>query len=143
MKRPKDEYVPNQGCGILFLIVVSAFFLISIPVFKFAYEAISYMFEEQILLTSDSPDDTYHIQISTEGPSTRILIKEETTSAEQSADIVKGGKEVMKPGDIEIQWTRDSVAEIKVEGREDTFHYFIFDAYAEEEKIERLQKGIQ
>ena len=59
MKQSNNEYIPNQGCGILFLLVISVFFLVSIPIFKFTHDIFLYYTETQILLTSDSPDETY------------------------------------------------------------------------------------
>lgn len=143
MKRPRNDYVPNQGCGIFFLMVLSVIFLLSIPVFKFTHELFLYYTEKQILLISDSPEKTYHIEVSTKGPSTTILIEEDTTSSELTADIVKDGQADVHSKDIEIQWLNDTVAEIMMEGRRDTFHYFLFDANAEEEKIERMPNGIE
>ncbi|QIK52766.1 hypothetical protein G7058_11595 (plasmid) [Jeotgalibaca porci] len=143
MKRPRNDYVPNQGCGIFFLMVLSVIFLLSIPVFKFTHELFLYYTEKQILLISDSPEETYHIEVSTKGPSTTILIEEDTTSSELTADIVKDGQADVHSKDIEIQWLNDTVAEIMMEGRRDTFHYFLFDANAEEEKIERMPNGIE
>ena len=143
MKRPRNDYVPNQGCGIFFLMVLSVIFLLSIPVFKFTHELFLYYTEKQILLISDSPEETYHIEVSTKGPSTTILIEEDTTSSELTADIVKDGQADVHSKDIEIQWLNDTVAEIMMEGRRDTFHYFLFDANAEEEKIERMPDGIE
>ena len=99
-----------------------------------------YYTEKQILLISDSPEKTYHIEVSTKGPSTTILIEEDTTSSELTADIVKDGQADVHSKDIEIQWLNDTVAEIMMEGRRDTFHYFLFDANAEEEKIERRER---
>ena len=143
MKRPRNDYVPNQECGIFFLMVLSVIFLLSIPVFKFTHELFLYYTEKQILLISDSPEKTYHIEVSTKGPSTTILIEEDTTSSELTADIVKDGQADVHSKDIEIQWLNDTVAEIMMEGRRDTFHYFLFDANAEEEKIERMPNGIE
>ena len=37
MKRPKSEDVPNQGCGIFFLMVLTTFLLMSLPVLKTTY----------------------------------------------------------------------------------------------------------
>lgn len=137
MKQSNNEYIPNQGCGILFLLVISVFFLVSIPIFKFTHDIFLYYTETQILLTSDSPDETYHIEISTTGPSTTILIEEDTTSSEFTTDIVKDGKADVQSRDIEIKWLNDTVAEIIVEGRRDSFYYFLFDAKGEGDKIER------
>lgn len=142
MRRPKRDYVPNQGCGIFYLMVLFVFLLISIPIVTFTYQFVKYFFEEQILFTSDSPDGTYHIEISSEGPSTRIVISEETTSSELIADIIKGGLADVKPGDIEIEWLSDTVAEIIVEGREDTYDYFLFDADAKQEKIRKIFNSV-
>ena len=103
MKRPRNDYVPNQGCGIFFLMVLSVIFLLSIPVFKFTHELFLYYTEKQILLISASPEKTYHIEVSTKGPSTTILIEEDTTSSELTADIVKDGQADVHSKDIEIR----------------------------------------
>ncbi|MDE1548124.1 hypothetical protein [Jeotgalibaca caeni] len=137
MKRFRSDYVPHQGCGIFFLMVLFFLFLLSIPLVTFTHNIFLFYTEKQILLTSDSPKETYHIEISTEGPSTRILIEEGTTSSELYADIVKEGLADVHSEDLEIHWLSDTSAEITVEGRRDTFHYFLFDADAEQ-KIEKI-----
>ncbi|APZ49510.1 hypothetical protein G7058_11645 (plasmid) [Jeotgalibaca porci] len=133
MKRPKSEDVPNQGCGIFFLMVLTTFLLMSLPVLKTTY---NHFFEKKILLVSDSPDNTYHIEVSTEGYSSEIIIKETATSSEHSAVIITDQLTYVNPEDIKIKWLNDKLAEIIVMGRDDTQNFFYFNGYSETEKIQ-------
>lgn len=142
MKHSNNDVVANQGCGIFFFMVLLILFLLSISIFKFTHEIFLYYTEKQVLLISESPEETYHIEVSTKGPSTTIIIEERTTSSELTADILKDGRADVQSDDIEIQWFSDTVAEIRVEGRRDTFHYFLFEANDEEIKIKRLPNDI-
>lgn len=142
MKHSNNDFVANQGCGIFFFMVLLILFLLSISIFKFTHEIFLYYTEKQVLLISESPEETYHIEVSTKGPSTTIIIEERTTSSELTADILKDGRADVQSDDIEIQWFSDTVAEIRVEGRRDTFHYFLFEANDEEIKIKRLPNDI-
>lgn len=133
---PRNDYIPNQGCGIFFLMVLSVFLLLSIPVLKFSYEL---FFEKHVLLTSDSPNKIHHVEISTKGRSTKIFIEEETTSSELDADIITNQLTYITSENIKVQWLNETVAEIIVTGRRDSQNYFLFDADAEDEKIEKAQ----
>ena len=92
----------------IFLMVLSTIFLLSIPFFECTHIFFNTILKK-ILLISDYPDENHHIGVSTTGPSTRILIEENKTSSELAAEIM-------------------------VESRRDTFHYFLFNANAKEEK---------
>ncbi|AZP04333.1 hypothetical protein [Jeotgalibaca ciconiae] len=132
---PRNDYVPNQGCGIFFLMVLSVFLLLSIPVLKFNYEL---FFEKHVLLTSDSPHDNYHIEISRKGESVRFLIEEDTTSSALSSSI---NTELLMPvtsENLEIEWINDELAYITATGRNEIKSYFCFNADAEKEKIKEI-----
>ena len=137
MKQPNNEYAPNQGCGIFFLMILTMIILLSIPVVMFINAA---FFEKQILLSSDSPDDTYHIEISIKGHSNEILIEEVTTSSKLSSFIETELLVDVASENIEIEWLRDTAAQIIVTGRDGAQNYFYFNANAEKENIKKVSK---
>ncbi|UJF16039.1 hypothetical protein LZ578_02545 [Jeotgalibaca sp. MA1X17-3] len=135
MKRPKNESVSNQGCGIFFLMVLAMMILLSIPFIIFINAA---FFEKQMLISSGSPDDTYHIEISIRGHSNEILIEEVTTSSELSSFIETELLVDVASENIVIEWLSDTAAQIVVTGRDGAKNYFYFNANAEKEKIEQI-----
>ena len=111
--------------------------LLSIPVVMFINAA---FFEKQILLSSDSPDDTYHIEISIKGHSNEILIEEVTTSSKLSSFIETELLVDVASENIVIEWLSDTAAQIIVTGRDGAQNYFYFNTNAEKEKIKKVSK---
>lgn len=111
---------------------LSMFFLLSIPVLMFIHTA---FFEKHILLSSDSPEETYHIEISSRGFSNRILIEETTTASELNSFVVTELWVSVVSENFSIEWMSDTVAQITVRARRDTQNYFLFNADVEGEKI--------
>lgn len=133
----RNTTTPNQGCGIFFLMVLTTIIFLSIPIVTLTYKT---FFEKHILLSSDSPYDTYHIEISARGLANDILIEEVTTSSELSSFIETELLVDVTSENIVVEWLSDTVAQIIVTGRDEDQNYFCFNANARKEKIKEGSK---